>query len=469
MLYDKLKEYAKSGAYPMHMPGHKRNTGFLPPGFPYDIDITEIHDFDNLHAPCGCLLKIADFAARLYGSDKSFLLVNGSTVGLLAAIGAHTVRGDKILMARNCHLSVYNAVSLFGLSPIYIQPKTDEKTGFAASIAPSAVKSALDSDPDIKLVVLTSPTFEGVVSDISAISDAVHEKNIPLLVDAAHGAHLGFSAKFPNSRVKAGADIVVISLHKTLPALTQCALLHICGTRANTDETERLLKTLQTTSPSYVLMASIDHCLRLVASEGAHLFGEYEKKLELFTERVSALKNLSVFTFPSSAGPQFYAHDPGKIVILTNNVMSGTELSEVLRAEYNIELEMACPSYAVAMTSICDSVEGFVRLAEALIEIDRSSGISNAAPKNRTVPPLPGQAVVPCDALRFQGRPVNLANAVGLMSLEYIWAYPPGIPIITPGEIFDENTLSYITFLLESGITPISTKGNFPMILMCKN
>jgi len=373
MLYNKLKEYSAGGVYPMHMPGHKRNPGLLPPGLPYDIDITEIHGFDDLHNAEGVLLETAELAAALYGSMAAFPLINGSTAGILAAIGALAARGDKILIARNNHWSVDNAASLFGLSPVYIAPGTDEASGVAMSIDPDAVKAALDEDPAIKLAVVTSPSYEGVVSDISAIAGAAHDRGVPLLVDSAHGAHLGFSPGFPASAVKSGADVVVMSLHKTLPALTQCSLLHACGGQADSGEIKRLLSVLQTSSPSYVLMASIDNCLRLLASEKDRLFEEYERNLKDFYKSAAQLKNLSILGNKKEPQAGFFAQDTGKIVIITKNTtLSGHELADILRKEHKIELERTYAHYAIAMTSICDNKEGFDRLSKALAEIDNA-------------------------------------------------------------------------------------------------
>ena len=371
MLIEKLKEYATQNTYPMHMPGHKRQTGHLADCLPHGIDITEIHGFDDLHNPSGILLETAELAAKNYGSKKAYPLINGSTAGILSAIGAHTTRGDKILIAKNCHWSVDNAAALFGLSPKYITPKNDGPSGVPIDVAPSEIEEALNTDPDIKLVVITSPSYEGVVSDVSSIAQLAHSKNIPLFVDSAHGAHLGFSGMFPKSAIQAGADIAVMSLHKTLPALTQCSLLHLCTGRANAEETQRMLSILQTSSPSYVLMASIDSCMHTLNRDHAHLFCEYEKKLIHFGESIKKLEKLTVLYHTRNISSTFYGFDPGKIVIVAKNTsLSGVRLMEILRQEYNIELEKACNDYAIAMTSICDSTEGFDRLAKALVEID---------------------------------------------------------------------------------------------------
>jgi arginine/lysine/ornithine decarboxylase len=226
-LYEIIKSYTSGTVYPMHMPGHKRNSVILGTGLPYDIDLTEIYGFDNLQNPEGILKETAELASKLYGSDRAFLSVNGSTGAVLSAIYACVKPDDKIIMARNCHKAVYNAIEITGARPVYVNPELDELSGVAGSIAPLTVDKVLEQNPDAKLVVISSPTYEGVISNIKDIAEAAHKRNIPLLVDAAHGAHLGFSPMFGASPVSEGADLVVMSLHKTMPALTGCALLHI--------------------------------------------------------------------------------------------------------------------------------------------------------------------------------------------------------------------------------------------------
>jgi len=375
MLYDKLKEYTNSDIYPFHMPGHKRNSMHMPDGLPFDIDITEIPGFDDLHNADSILLETSKLASDLYNSREAFMLVNGTTVGIHAAIGSQTERGDKILAVSNCHWSTSNAAKLFDLEIIYIDTEVDEDTGVPCSISPVAIEEALKINPDIKMVVITSPTYEGVVSDIAAIAEITHNSRALLLVDSAHGAHLGFSGFFPKSAVNLGADFVVVSLHKTLPALTQCSLLHICNERADAVKVKEMLSILQTSSPSYVLMASMDYCLRLLKSNGDKLFAEYEKNLSFFYDRVKNLKNLSVlYNVIDTRQLKFFTYDPGKIVIITKNTAPGSDgLSKILREEFKIETERKFDNYVIALTSICDSKEGFIRLADALLETEDSS------------------------------------------------------------------------------------------------
>ena len=372
MLLQKLIKLAKSDIYPMHMPGHKRSKCFQAPHIPFEIDITEIDEFDDLHNPKGILADMAALAEELYKSKKAFSLINGSTAGIFTAIGAHTQRGDRILITRNCHWSVENAAELFGLRPIFIEPTVDNATGIPLSVSPALIESALKRHEDIKLLVVTSPSYEGVVCDIRLIAEIAHSHNVCVFVDQAHGAHLGFSDDFPLSAIQCGADIVVMSLHKTLPALTQCSLLHACSEKANVAEMSRLLSFFQTSSPSYVLMASIDYCLHLLKNNGIELFSEYSRRLASFSQQISGIKNLSVLHHDCKAMPNgIFAYDKSKIVVCgKNSGLSGQEITELLRRNHKIEPEKPVEDYVIAMTSICDTDIGFARLAAALKSID---------------------------------------------------------------------------------------------------
>ncbi|MEE1516291.1 MAG: aminotransferase class V-fold PLP-dependent enzyme, partial [Lachnospiraceae bacterium] len=242
-LYEKLNSYSDGDVYPFHMPGHKRNMPLFKSA--YDYDITEIEGFDNLHHARGILRESMDMAAGFYGTKKTYYLVNGSTCGLLSAISAVVEYGDKIIIARNCHKAVYNAVYMNNLKASYIYPKPVENTSILGGIHPKDVEKALEENPDAKAVVITSPTYEGVVSYVQAIAKVVHEKGIPLIADEAHGAHFSMSGYFPKSALECGADIVIQSVHKTLPSLTQTALLHICSDMVDESKVERYLSIYQ--------------------------------------------------------------------------------------------------------------------------------------------------------------------------------------------------------------------------------
>ncbi len=421
-LYEKLKRYGKSGACPMHMPGHKRKVGLCA-----KLDITEIDGFDNLALPTGILKELSEEAARLYHADNAFLSVNGSTGAILAAICALCNRGDKIIMARNCHKSVYNAAQLAGLETVYIFPEYDEN-GIARGISPCEAKRAIKENPEARLVVLTSPTYEGRMSNLQEICNAAHKENIPVFVDAAHGAHIGFmGGKTPT---ECGADAAAVSLHKTLPAMTQTALLLVNGKRLSAKRIKEKMNVFTTSSPSYVLMASIAECLEYVQKQ--EKFKKYAKRLERFYDKAREFKNLKTIDEEN--------HDKGKIVILTAETeISGCELMKRLRGEFKIELEMAYDNYALAMTSVCDKSRDLRRLYRALLKIDKE--IKGGLPSKVSYP-KPKRAT---GKIKGEVEFIPLQNALGRICADFVWAYPPGVPIIAKGEIIDGETIKYLS------------------------
>lgn len=453
-MIDELKSYCGSDAYPFHMPGHKRNTDIIGNDLPYGIDITEINGFDYLHDPQGLILEIHRRAAELYGCDYSFMLVNGSTGGILAAISAVVNYGDKIIAARNCHKSVYNAAEINGLEAVYLLPEYNGKLGAFTGISPACVEQALCDNPDSKAVVLTSPTYEGFISNIKEISAIAHKYRVPLIVDEAHGAHFGLSKYCPADAVGCGADIAVMGLHKTLPALTQCALLNVKSGLIDIDALRDKLSLFQTSSPSYILMSSIDKCLSVIEKDGERLFDNCYKRLKGFYNSVIGLKNLRIILPENN-------FDMEKILISTSACnITGTRLASVLREEYSIELETAYDSYALAMASICDTDESFRRLADALFDID--SRLKAAIPdKNDFSRRIPEKKLSVGEAKKHRGELLPLSKAQGKISAEYVYAYPPGIPVIVPGEVIDSDIINEIEYLKNAGI---SIKSDFGKI-----
>ena len=286
-LYKKLERYGQSDYYPFHMPGHKRNPDSVRGDFPFERDITEIEGFDNLHHPEDILLEAQQNVSKLYGTKESYYSVNGSTAALLAAVSAAVPRKGQILVARNCHKAVYHAMYLRKLKPTYIYPQMDMKWWINGGIFPDKVERCLAENPEIKAVLITSPTYDGVVSDVKAIAEITHKYEIPLIVDEAHGAHFHFSNYFPTSAVELGADLVIQSFHKTLPAMTQTAILHNCSDRVDGRLIRRFMGIYQTSSPSYILMASIDACIDTMTAEGHEMFREFTKMLERTRKRLS--------------------------------------------------------------------------------------------------------------------------------------------------------------------------------------
>ena len=472
-LYQYLKEYSKE-IYPMHMPGHKRNFSIVGETPLKEIDVTEVEGTDDLHDPEGIILKSMEKTAELYGSYFCRYVVNGSTCGILSAIYAFTERGDRVLVARNCHKSVYNAINICGLLPVYVTPEYDDEFSINGSISPQLVEKALNQYPDIKLCVLTSPTYEGVVSNISAISKILHKKNIPLVVDEAHGAHLGFSEYFPKGAIKSGADCVIHSTHKTLPCLTQTAAVHICKSLWEGEELQEACRKLtealgifETSSPSYVLMSSIDQCMNYLSENSAKAFESYKNMLKDFSEKAKDLKHIKILCKGNDRKENhksFYDFDSGKLVIsLKNTSLGGAEFEKILREKYKIQTEMTSLNYCVAMTSFCDSEKGFERLFDALSNIDREYGAENIFINENT---MGGKIIEPpvsiYEARKCQKEYVSLEEAEGKICGEYVFAYPPGIPIFAPGELITKELTEEIKSLYKAKINLKSSGGNIP-------
>ncbi len=504
MLERKLKEYSRSGVYPFHMPGHKRQLDFPNP---YSLDITEIEGFDNLHHAKGILAEAQERAARLYGADRSYYLVNGSTCGILAAVSAAVPKGASVLVARNCHKSVYHALELRDAKPIYLYPRRTD-VGIAGQIQPGEIEELLRREQDVRetgnlleaekphetgkvpyriedlsaeadngrrgqsggiaAVIITSPTYDGVVSDIREIAEIVHRYGVPLLVDAAHGAHFGFSECFPENPLRLGADAVVVSIHKTLPAFTQTALLHLKGERISAERVEEFLDIFETSSPSYVLMAGADRCMQIMASDGKRLLNRLAARLEAFYERMGSLRQMYVLRKSNIVGDSFsqaYDFDESKILIFTDRAgISGMQLADILRTEYGLEMEMACANYVLALATLMDTEEGFIRLGDALLAIDASleaiskthggRGYAGVALHTGSYADGRMDAVMPIAEAREAGRRrIPLEQAAGSVSASYLIPYPPGIPLVVPGERIDAQTATEISHCRRMGIT----------------
>ena len=487
-LLERLTEYAGSDAYPFHMPGHKRRE--IPDGIlggfpdPYGIDITEIDGFDNLHHAEGILKDAMETAAAIYGADRSWYLVNGSTCGILSAVFATTENGGKILTARNCHKAVYHAICLNRLEAEYLYPEEITEFGINGGIRAEDVRKALEKDAmhcagnsgdvrgkitKIQAVLITSPTYEGVVSDIRVIADVAHEYGIPLIVDEAHGAHLEYADQchsFPKSALEYGADIVIQSLHKTLPCFTQTAILHVKGKLVDQDRISRYLSMFQTSSPSYLFMAGMERCIRYMDGDGRNEMIRYEKRLERFMERMEGLQVLEVLDREICGKYRTVAGwDPSKIVVSTMRAedFHGEELAETLRRKYHLEMEMTAPEYVIAMTSLMDTEEGFERLGTALLEIDgalrrrtesgRKEKAASETPEGlESKVSHPVRRMLICEAMDADTERTAFQDTVGKVSAEFVYLYPPGIPIIAPGEVFTDAIVEKIMAYKAAGL-----------------
>ena len=541
-LYRKLRAYGASDFYAFHMPGHKRLMGKFEN--PFQIDITEIDGFDDLHHPeaKGVLTEAQSRAARVFGAEETHFLVNGSTAGILSAISGCTKQGGTILMARNCHRSAYHGAELRGSKTVYLYPQYIPELGINGAILPEDVENALqksiiekkqqangkigkDSGGDreenqnrnqtaIQAVMIVSPTYDGVCSDVRQIAEICHCYGVPLIVDQAHGAHFPFSEYFPEDAVRAGADVVIHSVHKTLPSMTQTALLHVQGEIVNRERIRKFLSIYQSSSPSYVLMASIDACVDLIKRDGEELFERHTRELRAFRESCRDLKWLYLAgldsekdgIWQSEAKPAEFGQtadfDRSKLLISARRAnragagLTGEELSRMLRERYHIQMEMSGPDYVVAIAGIADSEEGFRRLAEALhgIDWDISGKIKNKSVvrKNRNIRTKSvektqdrlktnqteniNEKEIP-DGVKSYTKVSDKSNALprlesvltlskaaeaesvsrplkaceGAVAGIYVYLYPPGIPVLAPGEQVTAELLERIEKWLEAG------------------
>ena len=461
-IYDCLKKYGDSDAYPFHMPGHKRNVESGPFSEIYHMDITEIDGFDNLHQPESIIRDAQERAARLYRSEETFFLVNGSTSGILSAVSAISGVADRLIIARNCHKAVYHAAFLNRMDLYYVYPEICEEYNIAGEVKACEIKKEIEAILDnekaepmrakeiIAGVIITSPTYDGIISDVRAIAEVVHSYGLPLIVDQAHGAHFGLHPSYPENAIQQGADIVIHSVHKTLPAPTQTALLHRNGKLINREKLRRYLQIYQSSSPSYLLMAGIDEAVSIASEEG---FQRLDKLLTMRRDLQKKLESCKhILVCPLT--------EPGKLVISMKDTMtSGQELYDILREKYHLQMEMASGNYVLAILTMMDTQEGLMRLAEALCEIDLLLEEKAKEEHPDRIFTLSETEICPkrimsiWEAYNSFYENINLTEAEGRISAEFINLYPPGIPILVPGEKISKLMINMVENYQKNGYT----------------
>lgn len=503
-IYNKLRKLEEEKRIPFHMPGHKRSD--LGAFFGIEkMDITEITDYDNLHEPEGIIRESMDLVKNIFRSKESWYLVGGSTLGILVSISSVCRQGDKILIGRNCHKAVYNCIRLLQLEAVYCYADIASQYDVCVDMKVKSVEAKLRENPDIKAVVVTSPTYEGVVSDITAIREVLRPHGIPLIVDEAHGAHLVFHDYFPKSATECGADLVIQSTHKTLPSFTQTAVLHLCSDQIPKEQVEEMLDIYETSSPSYLLMASAEYGIMYMQEKKDKLV-QYVDNLKIFRKKCEQLKKIELL---SQEKLGCYAYDNGKLVFSVKNAgINGKELFRLLYEKYHIELEMENLTYGIAMTSICDEREHFDCLWKAISEIDKmlceeyqkinkdkkedTTSIYNNTlnqyqvrvqnkigieshnrneieketqnkDKNKILDKIedkrqktekklhPPKILESWQCRGKEMETVELFEAVGRVSGKSVMIYPPGVPILVPGEKILKETVENICQYLYNG------------------
>ena len=445
-IHDFITDYVNKDTVSFHMPGHKGAHIYKRFGYHefldhmMDYDITEIAGADNLFQTESVIKGVQDQYAKLYQCKKSYILINGTSGGNIAAILASVSNGKQLIMARNCHKSVFNALTLGSIRPVYAYPEMIEEFGISGPIPPASIGRLLMENPDAEAVMITSPNYYGICSDIKAIAEIAHHYGKPLIVDEAHGAHLHFSDALPPSAIQSGADIVINSTHKTLASFTQSAALHYNTELVDQYILEDKLQCIQSTSPSYLLMTSMDISAKILEQHGKELMDEWICNLSDFYDRISTIPG--VRTMGKMKGL-----DWTKINLSMSSLgITGSELDKILLDDYNIYIELFTGDLIMAMTGIGNTKEDYDRLANALEDISRRTSRSGLEIK-KTVSKT-GNLNPPKQAEMFEipsvKKRVPLSESEGMICAGSIIPYPPGIPLICPGERIDADAVAYI-------------------------
>ncbi len=445
-----LDEYSIKQAARMHMPGHKGGMGFSEQ-FARSLaryDITELPDLDNLHHPSGVIKESMEACARAFGAVYSLFLLNGSTSGIHAMLAASLKRGDRLLVARNCHLSVIHGLILFGIEPVFTPLRHDNTWSMPLPSDMVEWEKALDENPDVKGAFVTTPDYFGVCAPLRELAGLLHKSGKFLLVDEAHGAHFAFSDLLPATALQQGADLCVQSLHKTMPALTQAAILHAGTTSIEPERVRRAVLMLTTTSPSYAIMASMEFAVNAAKREGSEKYARLLAYIATMKGLLSQMRNLRLV--PDKI--REIERDPTRIVVDTScSNADGYLVYQRLEREYGIVAEMADYSHVVFIVTLSDGIEQIQKLQNALIDLDKSLGSSW---KETPVPVFSQKShcILPELSSFLDDAPeIRLSQAEGKVSAAMVTPYPPGIPVLLPGEIITRAHIDYLNRLLEAG------------------
>lgn len=459
-LLDALLEYVNNGTIPFHVPGHKKGQGMVSKFKDFignnvmSIDVTIFKQVDSLHKPTGVIKQAQELAADANNADHTLFCVHGTSGAIQAMIMSVVREGDKIIVPRNIHKSVTAGIILSGAMPVYMQPEIDSNVGVALNVTPETVKETLEENSDAKAVLIINPTYYGVSTDIERIADIVHSYGIPLIVDEAHGPHLHFNDKLPISAMDAGADMCAQSTHKIIGSLTQSSMLQVREGLVDINRIKTVMSLLQTTSPSYVLLASLDAARMQMATEGPELLDKTMELARYARSEINKINGLFCFGEEIIGREGAYDFDPTKITITCKDLgISGHELERILAEEYHIQAEMSDLYNTLCVFSLGDTKENVDALLAALREISKTCGSSN---NNRIevidIPKIPPRVLSPKDAFNGDTISIALEESVGEISAEFILAYPPGIPVLCPGEIITDEILEYVTALKNAGL-----------------
>lgn len=454
-IYEALNEFKKKRVVPFDVPGHKRGRGnpelteFLGEKC-VTLDVNSMKPLDNLCHPVSVIREAEELMAEAFGAHHAFLMVGGTTSAVQAMVLSTLKQGDKIILPRNVHRSVMGAMVLCGAIPVYVDPECDERLGIPLGMKVKDVEKAMNENPDAKAVLVNNPTYYGICSDLKTIVKMAHERGMLCLADEAHGTHFYFGENMPISAMAAGADMAAVSMHKSGGSLTQSSVLLI-GKAMSEGHVRQIINLTQTTSASYILMSSLDISRRNLALRGKETFAQVVKMADYARKEINAIGGYYAFGEELINGDSIFDFDHTKLAINTSNIgLAGIEVYDILRDEYEIQIEFGDLGNVLAYISIGDREREIERLVSSLAEIKRRFGKAPTGTiRHEYIEPQ--VAASPQKAFYSEKESLPIDETKGRVCSEFVMCYPPGIPVLTPGERITEEILDYIKYAKEKG------------------
>ncbi len=454
-IYEALDKFSKMRVVPFDVPGHKRGRGNpelvnLLGEKCVSMDVNSMKPLDNLCHPVSVIRDAENLAADAFGAHHAFLMVGGTTSAVQSMVMSAVQAGQKIILPRNVHRSVMGALVLCGAVPVYVNPECDAKLGIPLGMSLSQLKRTIECTPDAKAILVNNPTYYGICSDLRSIVKLAHEHNMLVLVDEAHGTHLYFGENLPVSAMAAGADMAAVSMHKSGGSLTQSSLL-LTGPRVNADHVRQIINLTQTTSASYLLLSSLDISRRNLALRGKESFAAVCELADYARSEINDLGGWYAYSKELINGDSIFDFDSTKLSVYTLDMgLAGIEVYDLLRDEYDIQIEFGDLGNILAYLSIGDRKRDVERLVSALSEIGRLySKDRTGMMENEYIPPV--VAVTPQYAFYAPKKSLPIEETAGYICSEFVMCYPPGIPILAPGERVTTKILEYIAYAKEKG------------------
>jgi arginine decarboxylase len=459
-LFTKLVEHASRNPIQFHIPAHKKGVG-MPSEFSefigsnaLSIDLINIAPLDDLHSPKGIIKEAQELAARAFGADHTYFSVHGTSGAIMTMVMSAVGPGEKILVPRNVHKSVLSAIIFSGAHPVFMHPEIDPNIGIAHGISIDTVRVTLDAHPDAKALLLINPTYFGISADLKAVVDLAHQRGIAVLVDEAHGVLFHFHEDLPMSAMQAGADMAATSVHKLGGSMTQSSVLNVREGLISPAHVQAVLSMLHTTSTSYLLLASLDVARKNLAIHGHELIAKTINLAQNAREEINRIEGLYCFGDEILKTSATYAHDPLKLNITVKDLgLTGWEVEKILRTDFNIEVEMSDMYNILCIVTFGDTEETVSILVNAMREIASRNRVEKREAAVVKNPSMPLLALSPRDAFyNKQTEIVPLKEAAGRIIAEFIMVYPPGIPIVMPGEVVTEDNIEYIAAHVKEGL-----------------